>query len=639
MAYQSLYRRYRSQTFGELIGQDHISGALRNAVRTNTVMHAYLFSGPRGTGKTSSARILAKALNCTDPQDGEPCNTCAACKEVTAGTSMDVNELDAASNNGVDAMRDLVSRAALGTAGRRKVYIVDEVHMLSTAASNALLKTLEEPPEHVVFVLATTDPQKVLRTIVSRTQHFEFKLVSVPLLTKHLRWVASDAKLELDDSVFEIVARRGNGSVRDALSALDQVVAAGGVDDAVPALDAVLGGLADRDPGALLEAVATAVDRGREPRQFARDLIERLRQVFLAALAPALVDPAATDAPEWAAKLQPAALTRAIEVLGEALVAMRDSLDPRINLEIALVRLSRPELDTSSAALVERLDRLERMLAAGVPPVAIVPPSPLAATAHPAVGRSEPAVGTLAPPPGNPGASRPPARSGAADGARAALAGKATPAKGAGAALDAKPLDAKPSGVPTAGSMSAAEAAGTTGVESDMAGIVAAWPDVLERLRVANNRAKVLFALGQVMSVVDDEVTIGLPNEMHRQRCEEYRGDVERALHEQFGRVLRLRLAVDPSGGSSSGPAARDEMPPPEDEPPAAPIRRVERPPAPVASAPRTAPSPARDLDDDIAEIDLSELTEASDVAVHSTFDQLLRAFPGAQLVEETFPK
>ena len=177
MAYQSLYRRYRPQRFADVRGQDHATRALRNSVRDGRVAHAYLFSGPRGTGKTSTARILAKALNCAAPQDGEPCGTCDSCVQIAAGASLDVHELDAASNNGVEAMRELVARTALGTPGRWKVYIVDEVHMLSAAASNALLKTLEEPPGHVVFVLATTDPQKVLSTIRSRTQHFEFRLL------------------------------------------------------------------------------------------------------------------------------------------------------------------------------------------------------------------------------------------------------------------------------------------------------------------------------------------------------------------------------------------------------------------------------------------------------------------------------
>src|SRR5687767_4029288 len=189
MAYQSLYRRFRPRRFDEVKGQEHVMRALRNAVRDGTVAHAYLFSGPRGTGKTSSARILAKALNCESPVDGEPDGTCESCLAVEGGRSMDVVELDAASNNGVDAMRDLVGRVALGTGGRAKVYIVDEVHMLSAAASNALLKTLEEPPSHVTFVLATTDPQKVLPTIRSRTQHFEFRLLPTSMLEEHLHWV------------------------------------------------------------------------------------------------------------------------------------------------------------------------------------------------------------------------------------------------------------------------------------------------------------------------------------------------------------------------------------------------------------------------------------------------------------------
>src|ERR1019366_2937999 len=228
--YQSLYRRFRPSTFGEVRGQDHVVLALRNAVRDGRVAHAYLFSGPRGTGKTSTARILAKALNCTDLQDGEPCGVCPSCVEITRGTSLDVHELDAASNNGVDAMRDLVSRAALGSPGRQKVYIVDEVHMLSTPASNALLKTLEEPPAHVVFVLATTDPQKVLPTIRSRTQHFEFRLLGPETLGELLAQVRQDAHLDVPDEALDLAVRRGRGSARDALSVLDQVAASDAVD-------------------------------------------------------------------------------------------------------------------------------------------------------------------------------------------------------------------------------------------------------------------------------------------------------------------------------------------------------------------------------------------------------------------------
>src|SRR6187200_793157 len=203
MATQSLYRRYRPRRFSEVRGQEHIVRALRNSVINSREGQAYLFSGPRGTGKTSSARILAKVLNCEHPVDGEPCCVCDSCVAVERGTSYDVHELDAASNNGVASMRDLIEKAALGTPGRHKVYILDEVHMLSKAAEAALLKTLEEPPPHVVFVLATTDPQKVSDTIRSRTQHLQFHLLPPDTLAQHVRWVADDAGLDVDDEAID----------------------------------------------------------------------------------------------------------------------------------------------------------------------------------------------------------------------------------------------------------------------------------------------------------------------------------------------------------------------------------------------------------------------------------------------------
>ena len=227
MASPSLYRRYRPRRFGELKGQDHVVRALRDAVAGGREGQAYLFSGPRGTGKTSSARILAKVLNCADPVDGEPCCECASCLAVERGTSYDVHELDAASNNGVDAMRDLTERASLGTPGRHKVYILDEVHMLSKAAEAALLKTLEEPPPHVVFVLATTDPQKVSDTIRSRTQHLRFHLLPPETMGEHVRWVVADAGLDLDDAAVDAAITQGGGSARDTLSALELIASAG----------------------------------------------------------------------------------------------------------------------------------------------------------------------------------------------------------------------------------------------------------------------------------------------------------------------------------------------------------------------------------------------------------------------------
>ena len=284
--FTSLYRRFRPGRFEELRGQDHVVRALQSAVRDGRISHAYLFSGPRGTGKTSSARILAKALNCLDSVDGEPCGVCTSCLEIERGTSLDVHELDAASNNGVDAMRDLVSHAALGTPGRWKVYIVDEVHMLSNAAANALLKTLEEPPSHVVFVLATTEQQKVPATIRSRTQHLEFRLIGADTLQELLETIRGKVGLDIDDAGLLAAVRRGHGSARDALSALDLAVASGTGEPLRPELDSVVSAVSSSDAGGVLTSVNALLADGWSPQQLATELVDDLRQSFLAASGP-----------------------------------------------------------------------------------------------------------------------------------------------------------------------------------------------------------------------------------------------------------------------------------------------------------------------------------------------------------------
>ena len=421
--FQSLYRRFRPQRFGEVKGQEHITRALRNAVREERVSHAYLFSGPRGTGKTSTARILAKALNCTDLRDGEPCDECRSCVEIRAGSSLDVHELDAASNNGIDAMRDLVSRAALGTPGRWKVYIVDEVHMLSAAASNALLKTLEEPPGHVVFVLATTDPQKVLPTIRSRTQHFEFRLISGDVLAGLLAEVNDAAGLGVSPEAIDLVMRRGHGSARDALSVLDQVAAAGDMDEgSVDRVEELIDAISDRDAGRALLAVAEACAAGVDARRMANDILEHLRNAFLLSMKAAelvsLPDVVRDRLAEQAARMGPAGLTRAMETVGLAVVDMREALDPRITLEVAVVRLARPDADVSPAALLERIEKLERGLtghvseparaearaaAAGAPapgPARASVPAPVPAPVVPATPGPGPASGSTPAPTG-----------------------------------------------------------------------------------------------------------------------------------------------------------------------------------------------------------------------------------------------
>jgi len=382
MAFQSLYRKYRPQRFDALVGQEPVTTALRNAVREGRVGHAYLFSGPRGTGKTTSARILAKALNCTDlGADGEPCDACANCTGIAAGTFPDLIELDAASNRGVQEARDLVSRISLGlgAGSSRKVYILDEVHMLTTEASNTLLKTLEEPPDHVVFVLATTDPQKVLPTIRSRTQHFEFSLLSVPDLTDHLARILDLEGVDYDRDALEVVARAAAGSARDSLSLLDQALAHadgrltaeqverafGGSPFALRL--AVLEAVAAEDTAGALVRTAELLASGHDPRRIAEDLLRSLRDTFLLVAGRGRVQ---VDAPEEeqaqlravGEALGTAALVRALETLGQAVVDMRgaEAADPRLVLEVALVRLARRDTGTPLQALADRVDRLER---------------------------------------------------------------------------------------------------------------------------------------------------------------------------------------------------------------------------------------------------------------------------------------
>ena len=504
MPYQSLYRRYRPQRFEDLKGQDHVSLALRNAVRDERVAHAYLFSGPRGTGKTSSARILAKALNCEKPADGEPDDTCQSCLDITAGSSLDVFELDAASNNGVEAMRDLVSRAALGTPGRWKVYIVDEVHMLSTAASNALLKTLEEPPGHVIFVLATTDPQKVLPTIRSRTQHFEFRLVPYDVIVEHLGWVASDAGLSVGEETIDAAARKGNGSMRDALSALDQAVVGGGLDDHRASTDELIEALCDRDAGRAIAGVAERITAGIDARQLTRDLLDELRAVFLSLMARQLVERPEAEVEaiaERGHRLGPAATVRAMELLGQALVDMREAPDPRVLLEVALVRLCHPDADTSVDALVQRIERLEKALASGAGPGG----GDRGSGAGPGPVRAAPPVG-----------ARP-----------------ATP-----------PTDSTSNSKPPPTPRASSDAPMPTRDD-----LTLAWGDyVLAHLPPG---ARALYKSGRFVDVEGEAAVYALPNAMHRNRCESKRADVESVLGSHFGRPIELRLVV------------ADESPPP----------------------------------------------------------------------------
>ena len=565
----SLYRRFRPGRFDEIRGQDHVVRALRSAVRDDRVSHAYLFSGPRGTGKTSSARILAKALNCEAPVDGEPCGVCTSCVEITQGNSLNVHELDAASNNGVDAMRDLVAHAGLGTPGRWKVYIVDEVHMLSPAAANALLKTLEEPPSHVVFVLATTDPQKVPPTIRSRTQHLEFRLLGAETLHELLESVNSQAGLNLDDEAVEAAVRRGRGSARDALSALDQVVASGSADAARPELAGLVDALAGGDVGQVLVALNTLMAGGWGPQHLATELIDDLRQVFLAALAPELSAASGPSLQRFvtlAETMSLARVVRSMEILGHALIDMRDAPDAQVVLEIALVRAVRPDLDSGVEALVERVSALERSGtgAAAFPRPAEPAPAPAApepsgtpteatptttADRAPAdVGR-RPSLGAVRRSKQAASASAP-----AAPGPEEAAEPAATQPEASEEATVAKEPKTQP----------AAPAAGVVDRDS----LTEAWGDgVLKGLPA---RAKALFSAGRFVSVDEQGAHFALPNAAHRDRCLEMVPTVEQKLSAHFGAPVKLVLDVDEGAPSPPAPArspARETADPPTRQP------------------------------------------------------------------------
>jgi len=383
LQYQALYRKYRPQTFDDVIGQAHVTTTLAREVADGRVAHAYLFTGPRGTGKTTTARILAKALNCENRNaDGSPCSECSSCVAITEGNSLDVMELDAASHNSVDDIRDikLSVTTVASAATSKRVFVLDEAHMLSKAAGNALLKTLEEPPPHVHFVLATTEPYKLLDTIRSRTQRFDFHPVPVEELAGYLSSIADRESYKTDPTALIAIARHAGGSVRDSLSLLEQVAALGSGTADVAGVRRALGladseayqrlaeAIAAQDAKSALELVAELAAAGVDLRRFVAECIAFFRGVFLAHYAPNLAE-IADEPPEvyesWrkAAELVPSAdVLRAVDLLAEALVRLREGREERLMTELALIKLTRPETATDSEALISRMDRLERRI-------------------------------------------------------------------------------------------------------------------------------------------------------------------------------------------------------------------------------------------------------------------------------------
>ncbi|BAF58232.1 DNA polymerase III, gamma/tau subunits [Pelotomaculum thermopropionicum SI] len=408
MTYLALYREWRPRTFGEIIGQEHITRTLKNAVEAGRVGHAYIFCGARGTGKTTAAKVLAKALNCTGREGAEPCNRCESCRAVNEGISVDVIEIDAASNRGIDEIRDLREKIRFApAAGRYRVYIIDEVHMLTSEAFNALLKTLEEPPRHAVLILATTEPHRVPLTILSRCQRFDFRRIIPADIIKRLKEVAAGARLEVEEEALRLIARAAEGGLRDALSILDQAAAFGGmkVTEAgvhqilgtvrTDALDRMAGCLAAGEAGRALRLVSELAGEGKDLRLFARELAGYLRALLLEKISPgtpageAWGDTARMAA--QAAEFSEAGLVRAVEIIARAEQDMKWSAMPGIVLELALVKACRPEAGWDLPSLAARVAGLEEKIKLLAPAEAPVKRPPAAAKAASAPRQAAPA--------------------------------------------------------------------------------------------------------------------------------------------------------------------------------------------------------------------------------------------------------
>ena len=421
----ALYRTYRPTRLADVVGQEHITVPLTRALENDRVHHAYLFSGPRGCGKTSTARIMARSLNCEKGPTPQPCGECQSCVDLAAGGpgSIDVIELDAASHGGVDDTRDLRERAMFAPASSRyKIYIIDEAHMVSTAGFNALLKLVEEPPAHVRFIFATTDPDKVLPTIRSRTHNYAFRLVGNRDLQEHLAAICGAEGIAADPAALGLVARAGAGSVRDSLSILGQVIAGSGPEGISYAevadqlgltdaalLDASVDAIAAHDGAALFAVIEKVVEAGHEPRRFVSDLLERLRDVIVVQSVPDAVDRGLIDAPEGeveriveqASNLGPAEASRAADVVSQALSEMKGATAPRLRLELMAARLLVPAAEDSERGAMVRIEQLERALASGATAPtttsASAPPPAAEAPVKPAKPATAPPLSAVAP--------------------------------------------------------------------------------------------------------------------------------------------------------------------------------------------------------------------------------------------------
>ena len=664
MAYVSLYRKYRPQTFDDVVGQDHVTRTLRNALQEDRLSHAYLFTGPRGTGKTSTARILAKAINCEQGPTPTPCGVCAQCVAIADGTSVDVIELDMASHGGVDDARELRDRALFAPASaRRKVYILDEVHMASTAAFNALLKLIEEPPSHVLFAMATTDPQKVLPTIMSRVQRLDLRRVAAPEVAALVRELCGEEGYSIEDGAVESVVRAGDGSVRDTLSVLEQILAFAGTEVTTEAVAQTLGQtptervietverLAERDLAGLLGVVHGLLDEGHDLRRFTLDLVQHLRDLLVMSVAPDrpdLVD--ATD--ERRRRLQAqttllprATLLRAVDLLALTIAEQRQG-SPRLPLELALAKLAVPGADGDVADLADRVARLEAGGGGAIGSRAAEPvrapqpgrtPEPARATAP------EPARTEIAPP------AAAQERTGSAIPVAAEVQDVATPSPGVppGASPAAPSRAPAPVPEPVAEPEPAATPQEGSAVEvadgaNDLEVLTAHWDGILELLKQGSRRHHAMIEPAIPVAAGRGIVTLRYGQRHASFHAAQARtGELDKALREAILQACGMKVRIDIS---IEGDDDRRRPMPPSVTPDDARTPVLDDGPSPPASAsPTSASTTRREPSDPDASAEADEGAEVREAEQGGDtpavdVDALLLNELDAQLVEEHGP-